>query len=110
MQFKQQPAGGSRQSRATRAYSFVEVLIASGMALFIFAALFYGVANGLTLLDVTRQNMRATQIALSRLEGVRLCAWGNGTNQPTQIFNTSIVPATFVDYFYPVGEIGRAHV
>jgi hypothetical protein len=74
--------------------------------LFIFAALFYGVSNGLTLLDITRQNMRATQIILSRMEGLRLCAWGNGTNQVSQVFDTSIVPTNFTDSFYPSGVNG----
>jgi hypothetical protein len=106
MQFNHQPAGGSKRFQRVRAFSFVEVLIASGMGLFIFAALFYGIANGLTLLDVTRQNLRATQIVLSRMEGLRLCAWGNGTNQPSQVFNTTIIPTTFTDYFYPVGLNG----
>jgi hypothetical protein len=106
MQFNHQPAGGSKRFQRVRAFSFVEVLIASGMGLFIFAALFYGLANGLTLLDVTRQNLRATQIVLSRMEGLRLCAWGNGTNQASQVFNTTIIPTTFTDYFYPVGLNG----
>jgi|SRR5712671_6034948 len=105
MQMNQKSAGGGRPFPAARAFSFVEVLIASAIGLFIFASLFYGVANGLTLLDITRQNMRATEILLSRMEGVRLCAW-----DPAQLFSTSIIPATFTNSFYPVGVGGSTNL
>jgi hypothetical protein len=80
------------------------------MALFIFAALFYGISNGISLLEMTRQNMRATQIIVSRMEGLRLCAWGNGTNQPSQVFNSDILPDTFIDRFYPVALNGNTNL
>ena len=45
---------------------------------------------------------------VSRLEGLRLCAWGSSTNQ-SQLFNTNIIPATFTDYFYPLGLNGATN-
>lgn len=104
MNLKWQPKSATaRCASETQAFTFVEVLVSTALALFIFGALFYGISNGLSLLDMTRQNLRATQIIVSRMEGLRLCAWGNGTNQPSQIFNSNIMQTNFTDSFIPGG-------
>jgi type II secretory pathway pseudopilin PulG len=84
--------------RLAAAFSLLELLIAVAITALIFEAVFKGISNSLTLLNLTRENLRATQIMISRLEGLRLEAWG--TNQ---LFNSSFVPTTFVDYYYPQG-------
>jgi type II secretory pathway pseudopilin PulG len=80
------------------AFSLVEVMVAASIMAIIFAALFAGISSTFSLMDVTRENLRATQIMVSRLEGLRLCAWSNN-----QLFNTSVVPTNFTDSFYPLG-------
>jgi len=85
-------------SHGRQAFTLVEVLAATAIAAIILTALFAGISTGISVLKTTRENLRATQIMVSRMEGLRLCAWG--TNQ---LFNPVVVPATFTDYFYPVG-------
>jgi type II secretory pathway pseudopilin PulG len=84
--------------RLRAAFTLVEVLASIFIAAIIFDAVFKGISNSTTLLNLTRENLRATQIMMARLEGLRLEAWG--TNQ---LFNPDFVPATFTDYYYPLG-------
>jgi hypothetical protein len=92
-----------RIKAGTRAFTLVEALVAGAIGAVIFTSLYAGISNSFTLLNTTRANLRATQIMVSRLEGLRLCAWGNGTNQASQLFDTQIIASTFTDYFYPEG-------
>lgn len=85
------------------AFTLIEVLIAVLVSAIVFAAIYSGISNCYGLLQTSRGNLRATQIMISELEGIRLCSWGDGTNLPTQLFNTNIVPTTFTNYFYPLG-------
>src|SRR6266705_2642664 len=82
----------------TRAFSLIEVMIAACIISIVFAALFAGISTTFGLMDITRENLRATQIMVSRLEGLRLCAWSSG-----QLFNTNVVTPNFTDSFYPLG-------
>ena len=86
---------GARRRRA--AFTLVEVMLAVVVASVIFAAVGFGMTAGFGLVQISREQLRANQICLSRMEGIRLCRWD------TQLFNTNIVPRTFTDYFYPVG-------
>jgi len=90
-------------SKRAAAFSLVEVMVAAVIAAIVLAAVFGGISKIFNLLTSTREDLRATQIIVSRLEALRLEAWGNGTNQPTQLFNTTNVPNFFTDYFYPLG-------
>lgn len=96
--------GASASKAGENAFSLLEVLIAVFVMAFIYAGLFSGVSTTFGLLQVTRENVRATQIMVSRLERIRLCAWNND-----QLFNTNIVPTTFTDSFYPQGMNGTAN-
>ena len=99
------PAGVNKQScppkngtgRRSKGFTLVEVMLAVVVAAIIFSAVGYGLNVGFALVQVSREELRANQICLSRMEGIRLCRWDN------QLFNTNIVPRNFVDYFYPVG-------
>jgi prepilin-type N-terminal cleavage/methylation domain-containing protein len=93
-------------SVGVRAFTLLEVLMAAAIGAVIFTALYTGISNCFSMLYTSRANLRATQIMVSRLEALRLCAWGNGTNQSSQLFNTNIIPPTFKEYFYPLGMNG----
>jgi type II secretory pathway pseudopilin PulG len=88
---------GKRTTRA--AFTLVEVMVSALIGTVIFTALFYGLSQGIFIAQVDRENLRATQIMVGKLECIRLCKWGD-TNS-TQLFDTGYVPTTFVDYFYP---------
>jgi prepilin-type N-terminal cleavage/methylation domain-containing protein len=87
-----------KSPRGSGAFSLIEVIIAAAIVAIIMAALFTGVTATFNLEGVTRENLRATQIIVSRMEGLRLCAWSQD-----QLFNTNVVPQTFADWFYPLG-------
>jgi type II secretory pathway pseudopilin PulG len=89
---------------AVRAFSLVELMISVLVMAIIFVVLFAGISSTFGIIDVTRENLRATQVLVSRLEGLRLCAWSNA-----QLFNPSVVPPTFTDTFYPLGLNGTTN-
>ena len=88
---------GSRTATEA-AFTLVEAMTAAVVVAIVYAAVFAGVSTTFALLNTTRENLRATQIIVSRMEGLRLCAWSS-----SQLFNTNIVPLTFSDAFYPPG-------
>jgi type II secretory pathway pseudopilin PulG len=98
------PAGGAK--KGSQAFTLVEALVSAAIGAVIFTALYAGISNSFTLLNTARANLRATQIMVSRLEGLRLCAWGKSTNQVSQLFDTNVIPQTFTDFFYPQGMNG----
>ena len=62
-----------------------------------FTALYAGFSYGLATMGVTRQDLRATEIILQRLERVRLCSF-------SQVTDTSINPATSTEYYDPADQ------
>lgn len=93
----------NRTESANSGFTLVEVICSAAIAAIIFLALFQGISQGLTVTQTTREGLRATQIALTRMEGLRLEAWS--TNQ---LFNTTLVPTNFTDSFYPLGLGGSS--
>lgn len=94
----------AKRRMAPAAFTLIEVLIASTIAAIIFAALFYTLNQGTTLVQVSREDLRATQILNGKIELIRNCAWGSGSGTntvATQLFDRSIIPTNFTDYFYP---------
>lgn len=96
-----EPAG-RRTRAAERGFTLVELLVSVIIAAILFAALFNGINMGYRIIQQERENLRATQIVVDRMEGLRLEAWG--TNQ---LFNPSFVPTNFTDSFYPLGLQGN---
>ena len=84
--------------------TLIEVMISAMIGALIFAALFMGLSQGYYLIQHQRESLRATQILIGKLETIRLCAWTNSGG----LFDPNIVPATFVDSFYP-GNLGATN-
>ena len=87
-----------RQAASKGGFTLAELLIGVGMAAIVYAAVFCGVSTIFRILNSSRENLRATQIMVSRLEGIRLEAW-----DPNQLFTNALVPTNFTEYFYPQG-------
>src|SRR5258708_2683836 len=83
--------GKSRNPRS--AFTFVEVLVSAAIMLTLFTSLFAGLTMGLSVTQLTRENLRATQIMLDKLEGVRLYRWD-------QLTNPAVLKGSFVNYFF----------
>lgn len=77
-----------------RAFSLAEVLVAVVIAGIMFLTVYAGFSSGFALLQLTRENLRATQILQEKMETIRLCNW-------SQINTPGFVPTNFVDTFYP---------
>jgi len=92
--------------------TLIEVMISAMIGAIVFAALFYALNKGQMLIQVDRENLRATEIMNGKIEQLRLLNWGsyNATNPiPTQLFSSTYVPSSFTDTFYPASVGGGAH-
>lgn len=86
---------------AERAYTLAEVSISTALVLTVFTALYAGMSSGFAYTQVLRENLRATQIMLERMEGIRLYNWD------TQLNSNNFLPTSFTAYYYPaIGGTG----
>jgi len=81
-------------SRWQRGYTLVEVVIAVAILAVMFVALYTGIAFGFRVTRSERENLRATQIILERMEGIRLFRFD-------QLSDTNLNPTTFTRTYYP---------
>jgi hypothetical protein len=84
----------SKSRQLAAAFSFVEVLMATGVSGLMFMSLYAGFSTGFALIQLSRENLRGTEILQDKLETIRLYNWN-------QLTNTSFVPTSFVETFYP---------
>jgi prepilin-type N-terminal cleavage/methylation domain-containing protein len=80
---------------AQAAFTLVEVLVASAILAVMAIALYGGISFCFANITLARQNLRATQIAVEKMEIVRMYSW-------EQINSNGFVPATFTAPYYPV--------
>ncbi len=83
--------------RRERAFTFAEVLIAAGILAFVGTTLYAAFASGFCLIQSTRENLRATQIMVQKLEAVRLFTWSQIRD------TTNYLKPTFVEQYDPLG-------
>jgi prepilin-type N-terminal cleavage/methylation domain-containing protein len=77
-----------------RAFTLVEVMVGVMVVAILFVTLFVGLAQGFSLSSAARERLRANQIILERIEGIRLVKWDDLTN-------TALVPLTFTAQYAP---------
>ena len=80
----------------TAAFTLAEVLVAVCLTGLMMVSLYTGISSGFSVVRLARENLRASQIMLQRLEDYRLYSW-------TQLTNSTVVAPAFTDYFYPAG-------
>jgi type II secretory pathway pseudopilin PulG len=83
------------------AFTMAEVMVGVSLMGILFVALFGGMSSGFALTQVARENLRATQIILERVEGVRLYNWN-------QLCYSNWIPSTFTNYYYPITRPGES--
>ena len=83
------------------AFTLLEAMIALAIGSIAIIALYAGFTYGFSTVKVTREDLRATEIILQRLERVRLCSFD-------QITNSTINPATSTEYYDPADQISGA--
>jgi type II secretory pathway pseudopilin PulG len=88
------------RSRGRIAYTLIEVVMAVAVLGTLLVSLFAGIAFSFDVTRFERENLRATQILVERLEGIRLFTWD-------QLVNTNLNPRKFTNYYYPPGIKGQ---
>lgn len=83
-------------TRWQRAFSLVEIMVAIAVIGISFVSLYAGITSGVQVIQLSRENLRATQILVEKMETLRIKTW-------EQITNGVDVPRTFTDDFYPLG-------
>jgi prepilin-type N-terminal cleavage/methylation domain-containing protein len=79
--------------KARFAFTFIELLIALSLMGITFVGLYAGFSSGFAVIQLARENLRATQILQEKMETIRLYRW----DQVTQV---GFIPTNFLDYFY----------
>jgi prepilin-type N-terminal cleavage/methylation domain-containing protein len=75
------------------AFSMIEILVAMTVLGIMFVSLYSGFSSGFAVVQLARENLRATQILQEKMETIRLYTWD-------QINTPGFVPTNFVDNFY----------
>ena len=88
------------QRRGLRAFSLIECVVAVSVIMIAFVTIFGSITFGFTVTQLSRENLRATQILIDKMEGVRLYSWD-------QITNTTFLKSTFTNYFFETNNIGQ---
>jgi type II secretory pathway pseudopilin PulG len=96
MKTYQTPAHKMTAPRAA-GFTLVEALVAFGLGGIMLLALYASFAYGFTSVRMARENLRATQILLKRMEGVRLCTFA-------QVTNATYTPQSFTEYYDPTDQ------
>lgn len=82
----------------TRAFTLVEVLVSMCVVGVLFVSLYAGITAGFGVMSQTREQMRATQVMIDKMETLRLYSWSQISTFGT---STSYIPSTFYEAFYP---------
>ncbi|MCU0770276.1 MAG: prepilin-type N-terminal cleavage/methylation domain-containing protein [Verrucomicrobia bacterium] len=75
-------------------FTLPEVVIAVGILGVSFVSLYAGMSAGFAMTQVSRENLRATQIMVEKMEGIRLFNWN-------QVVASNMIPTQFATRYYP---------
>jgi hypothetical protein len=87
--------------RARFAFSLLEVVLSVAVLSFMLVTLYGGIAASFAIIQTARENLRATQIMLERVEGIRLFNWN-------QLVYSNMIPTWFTNYYYPLAAPGES--
>jgi prepilin-type N-terminal cleavage/methylation domain-containing protein len=83
-----------REDRGASAFTLPEVLVSIVLVSIVTVSLFAGITQGFVVVDVGRDNMRATQLMVNTMEIVRLYNWD-------QINSNGFIPTNYTTFLYP---------
>ena len=83
----------ARRGFVDAAFTLSEVLVAVAIGSVVFVSLYSGLSSGFAIVQLARENLRATQIMQEKMETIRLYTWD-------QITTTGFIPTNFTDVFY----------
>jgi len=80
------------------AFSLVEVMFATVIIAVVFVSLYVAISQGFGVVQVARENLRATQIMQEQVEILRILNWDQVTTNPAPWnFNASFYPANLTN-------------
>jgi type II secretory pathway pseudopilin PulG len=91
----------SHTRRAEQGYTLVEVVMGSVVMLIMGIGLFGGMTSATGFTQLARQDLRATQIMLEKMEEIRLYSW-------SQVNSNGYIPTNFTTSYYPAGMSSNA--
>ena len=65
-----------------------------------FSSIFLAMTQGLFMMQFTQENLRATQIMMDKMEGVRLYSWA-------QVTNSTFLNPVFTNWYYETNHVGQ---
>jgi type II secretory pathway pseudopilin PulG len=77
-------------------FTFVETMVAMAVAGVMIAALLGGLTWSTMLIRISRENLRASQILVEKMEVVRLLSWD-------QLTASNVIPGSFTAPYYATG-------
>ena len=88
-----------RTTLAQQAFTLIDVMIAVLVIGLMFVTLYLGFTQGFGVIQLARENLRATQVLQEKMETIRLYTW-------EQVNSNGFVAPKFEAPFYPVGTQG----
>jgi len=79
------------------AFTLIETVVATLLAAVMLPTLYAGLAAGFSMVQITRENLRATQIIMQRMEAVRLASYKT-------ILDPTAYPTNATEYYSPSGQ------
>ena len=73
---------GLASRAALKAFTLAEVLIAVLVVATVTVSLYAAFSSGFAIMQISREDLRATQILMQKLEGLKLCTWTSLGNCP----------------------------
>jgi type II secretory pathway pseudopilin PulG len=86
--------------RSQSASTLVEVIIATSILSIMGGGIMGSINYGMFVMRLARENARATQIMLEKVESIRLYDW-------SQVTTPNFVPSAFTDAYDPQGAAGQ---
>jgi hypothetical protein len=84
----------------TLGFAISEALVATAVIGIVFVSLYTAISSGLGFVQMSRENLRGTQILQEKMETIRLYTWD-------QITTPGFIPTNFVDYFIATTNTSR---
>jgi prepilin-type N-terminal cleavage/methylation domain-containing protein len=79
------------------AFTIIEVIMAIAVLGVLIMALYSGMSTAVFSTRLARENLRATEILLEKMEGIRLYSWD-------QVLTSGYIPTNFTAYYYDDGN------
>lgn len=86
--------------KKARGATLVETCVAVALVSLVFVSFYAALTAGFATTKLIRENLRATQILVQRMETIRLYRWSQIVGETNPVY----VPASFTEYFDPAGK------